>query len=251
MSGDGFRCGTIAITGRPNTGKSSLLNRLLGMDRAIVDDSPGTTRDVVEGDMELAGLRLSIADTAGIRAGADAGGHEIHARAQMFAHIADFFRREDEAVNTDLFGLVCAARDKIFHAEAVTRLFEIIIIIRGHHGDGENLQTACALAFDGGFHRLREGMHGQIGHAHLGDLHRGFFNRVRNVVQFEIQKYFLARLREFARKVEAARINKFHADFIKYHCVAKFFDEMNRRFAPENVRYDVVDSFGKLMEVVK
>jgi type III restriction enzyme len=37
----------------------------------------------------------------------------------------------------------------------------------------------------------------------------------------------------------------------KIDCARKFFDEMNRRFAPENVRYDVVDSYGKLMEVVK
>ena len=37
----------------------------------------------------------------------------------------------------------------------------------------------------------------------------------------------------------------------KIRCVRKFFDEMNLRYAPENVRYDVVDSFGKLMEVVR
>ena len=37
----------------------------------------------------------------------------------------------------------------------------------------------------------------------------------------------------------------------KIQCARKFFDEMNRRFAPGNVKYDVVDSFGKLMEVVK
>ena len=37
----------------------------------------------------------------------------------------------------------------------------------------------------------------------------------------------------------------------KIKCARKFFDEMNRRFVPENVKYDVVDSFGKLMEVVK
>ena len=36
----------------------------------------------------------------------------------------------------------------------------------------------------------------------------------------------------------------------KIKCARKFFDEMNRRYAPENVKYDVVDSFGKLMEVV-
>lgn len=62
----------IVITGAANVGKSSLLNRLVGSDRAIVDDTPGTTRDIVEGDMELGGMRARIMDTAGVRAADDA-----------------------------------------------------------------------------------------------------------------------------------------------------------------------------------
>lgn len=62
----------IVIAGAPNVGKSSLLNRLLGSDRAIVDAAPGTTRDVIEGDMELAGMRVAIIDTAGVRVAEDA-----------------------------------------------------------------------------------------------------------------------------------------------------------------------------------
>lgn len=56
-----------AIVGRPNAGKSSLLNALLGFERAIVTKIPGTTRDTIEEKLRLGGLTLRLADTAGIR----------------------------------------------------------------------------------------------------------------------------------------------------------------------------------------
>ncbi len=66
---DGFR---IAIIGPPNAGKSSLLNALAQREAAIVSDIPGTTRDVVEVRLVLAGYPVWIADTAGLREAADA-----------------------------------------------------------------------------------------------------------------------------------------------------------------------------------
>lgn len=57
----------VAIVGRPNAGKSSLLNALLGIDRAIVSDIPGTTRDTIEDSADIGGITFRFIDTAGLR----------------------------------------------------------------------------------------------------------------------------------------------------------------------------------------
>lgn len=61
----------VAIVGRPNVGKSSLLNALLGEERAIITDIPGTTRDTLEESLLIGGVPIVILDTAGLRESAD------------------------------------------------------------------------------------------------------------------------------------------------------------------------------------
>ncbi len=63
---------SLAIVGPPNAGKSSLLNALLGEERAIVSATPGTTRDVIEESFAVGGVAVRVLDTAGLRAGEDA-----------------------------------------------------------------------------------------------------------------------------------------------------------------------------------
>ena len=83
---DGFG---VALVGRPNAGKSTLLNALVGHDRAIVSPTPGTTRDDIEAEAELGGVRIRFVDTAGLRETGDAVEAEGVRRARARAARAD------------------------------------------------------------------------------------------------------------------------------------------------------------------
>jgi tRNA modification GTPase len=80
---------TAVIAGRPNAGKSSLLNRLAGYDAAIVTPIPGTTRDVLRERIQLDGMPLHVLDTAGLRRGGDAVEAEGIRRAEAEMQRAD------------------------------------------------------------------------------------------------------------------------------------------------------------------
>ena len=83
----------LVICGAPNAGKSSLLNRLLGFDRAIVSASPGTTRDTIEELASLRGIPFRITDTAGLRETTDAVEREGVERARRAMDTADVIVR--------------------------------------------------------------------------------------------------------------------------------------------------------------
>jgi tRNA modification GTPase len=84
---EGFR---IALIGAPNAGKSTLLNRLVGREAAIVTPIPGTTRDVIEVPMVLQGFKVLFADMAGIRESSDPIESEGIRRARLWADSAHF-----------------------------------------------------------------------------------------------------------------------------------------------------------------
>ena len=102
---EGFR---LAIVGRPNAGKSSLFNRLVERERAIVTAAPGTTRDTVTERVSMEGIPVELIDTAGLREGADeaerlgiARSREAMAEADVVLLVVDAtvgISREDRAV---------------------------------------------------------------------------------------------------------------------------------------------------------
>lgn len=110
----------VVIVGRPNVGKSSLLNRLLGDSRAIVTNTPGTTRDLIEETVRFDGCTLSLVDTAGLRETSD----EIE---------REGMRRTEEAVrDADLLIVVFDATD----LSQTAQLFDTTLF------DGKNLVVA-------------------------------------------------------------------------------------------------------------
>jgi len=95
---DGF---TLALVGRPNAGKSSLFNRLVRRNRAIVTASPGTTRDPIHEELEFAGIPVRLIDTAGLRVATDE------------AELAGMERSREAMAEADIVLLVVAANEAL------------------------------------------------------------------------------------------------------------------------------------------
>ncbi len=95
----------VAIVGRPNVGKSSILNKLLNEDKAIVTDIEGTTRDIVEGEVSIAGVFFRFVDTAGIR------------EAKDLVEKIGIERSKNEIFNSDLVLMVLNNNEKITEDE--------------------------------------------------------------------------------------------------------------------------------------
>ena len=100
---------TIALVGRPNAGKSSLLNFLCGRDAAITDASPGTTRDVVSATCKLDGMEITLHDTAGLREGGSTieqegmrRAHAVASEADMVVLVREFNDKRPSQVACDL-----------------------------------------------------------------------------------------------------------------------------------------------------
>ena len=112
----------VAIVGRPNVGKSSLLNRLLGMERAIVSPVPGTTRDTIEESACLRGILFRLTDTAGLREtgdpvereGVDRARRTIE-QADLVLHLLDASAEFDEPELREREILVANKMDLIEH----------------------------------------------------------------------------------------------------------------------------------------
>ena len=99
----------LAVLGRPNAGKSSLLNALLGYQRSMVSATPGTTRDYLEAPLVIGGVPVTVIDTAGIRATSDhleAGGVELARAVGRGADVRLLLLDGSEPLGTDVAELV-------------------------------------------------------------------------------------------------------------------------------------------------
>ena len=103
----------VVIYGKPNVGKSTLLNALIGKDRAITSDMPGTTRDTVDADIVLGGIPVTLIDTAGIRS------------ASSGVESAGIKRSFDEIKNADLLINVVTSEDGV--AEKTQTINTVIV----------------------------------------------------------------------------------------------------------------------------
>ena len=153
----------VAIVGLPNAGKSSLLNRLLGMDRAIVSETPGTTRDTIEESACLRGVLFRLTDTAGLRETSDPVEREGVARsgramenADLVLHIFDASSEMPPPLNDRALMVankcdLSRAGDSPHHgAIPVSSLtgegFEALITAMTHAGGAKHAQTGDSLA---------------------------------------------------------------------------------------------------------
>ena len=119
----------VAIVGRPNVGKSSLFNALVGSARAIVTDRPGTTRDLVSEVVDIQGLKVTLVDTAGVRETSDPAEAEGVSRSRQAERVADLVLvvvDEDEPVVPDAKHFVVQSKadlgrpDRGFRVSATT-----------------------------------------------------------------------------------------------------------------------------------
>jgi tRNA modification GTPase len=151
---DGF---SLAIVGRPNAGKSSLFNRLVERERAIVTASPGTTRDLVTERVSLQGIPVELIDTAGLRAGADeaeamgiAKSREAMADANVVVVVVDAtvgMSAEDEALIAELEGRACLV---VWNKSDLVELGQVGIRTSALTGDGIAELRAAILALVSG-----------------------------------------------------------------------------------------------------
>ena len=160
---DGFR---VAIVGKPNAGKSSLLNVLAKRDAAIVTDIPGTTRDIIDVHLDIAGFEVVLSDTAGLRSSEDVIEMEGVRRSVERAREADLVLWLHEAGDAP-------------DPEAVAGFGDVLVITtkddKGEGGSGTSISSLTGYGIDALFERIGRRL-ARLG----GNLEAGLVTRKRH-----------------------------------------------------------------------
>jgi tRNA modification GTPase len=179
---------TVVIAGRPNAGKSTLMNQLVGFDAAIVTPVPGTTRDPLRATLEINGVPVELIDTAGLREQQGAGEHDV-IEAEGMRRAREAIARADHvlyvvdaAADPDAYSFAQEC-DTLPEGVAVTLVMNKSDIVMGDASEMASPRIAISAATGAGLDALRERLAAVAGHAEAAG---GTFSaRVRHVEALE------------------------------------------------------------------
>ena len=147
---------TLAIVGRPNVGKSSLFNRLVERERAIVTATPGTTRDLVTETVAIGGIPVRLVDTAGLRAAADEAESigvrkslEALADADLVLVLRDASRGEQRSLTEDELRHDERLLELVSGRQAIVVWNKVDLATDGNFGENEDHPTVAVSALTG------------------------------------------------------------------------------------------------------
>lgn len=189
---------TLAIVGRPNVGKSSLFNRLIERERAIVTATPGTTRDLVTETVSLAGIPIHLVDTAGIRSAADEAeamgirkSHEALAEADLVLIVTDHTTSQHAAEEQPLLDAT-AGRKRIL----VRNKSDLLTSANAEPPDSNHLPQVSTSAISGaGIDELRQRIVAEVG-GESAQQESGFLTNLRQRKLIEESLIALAAARQ-------------------------------------------------------
>ncbi|MCG8433986.1 MAG: tRNA modification GTPase, partial [Gammaproteobacteria bacterium] len=161
---------TVVIAGKPNAGKSSLLNKLAGYDAAIVTDIPGTTRDLLREKMHIDGLPLHIIDTAGLRDSGDAIEVEGQRRARAEMEQADrvLLVIDDSVENEEVNPSALHAFPESLPVTVVRNKIDLSGQAAGELPGNANSQFAISAKTGAGLAQLRQHLKDAVGYQQAG-----------------------------------------------------------------------------------